>query len=202
MSAKDTKPGNTAKTPFRSLKLCSLMGIDIHLDASLIIVFVLVVWMLGGNLFPSWHPEWSATLSWMTALAAGVLFFISILLHELSHSVVARSFGIEVPRITLFLFGGMAEIEEEPKTPKSEFLIAIAGPLTSLFLGVVFSTLASRIAGSEFVNLFLVDEPAAMATLEPLPTLLFWLGPINILVGLFNLVPGFPMDGGRVLRAA
>lgn len=186
----------------RSLKLGSLMGIEIHLDASLIIIFALLVWLLGGEVFPGWHPDWSAGLSWITGFAAGILFFVSLLLHELAHSMVARNFGISVPRITLFLFGGIAEIEDEPNAPKTEFFIAIAGPVTSLLLGVIFSLLASNLAGPEFAEALLEDQKAALAELAPLPTLLFWLGPINIVLGLFNLVPGFPLDGGRVLRAA
>jgi Zn-dependent protease/CBS domain-containing protein len=195
-------PPKQAATRGRGLRVGSLIGIDIHLDASLIIIFVLVVWMLGGNVFPAWHQEWSAVQNWTTGLAAGILFFISLLLHELAHAVVARKYGISVPRITLFLFGGMAEIEDEPDTPKTEFFIAIAGPLTSLFLGLFFSLLAGYMAGSEFAQMLVADQQAAMAMLAPLPTLLFWLGPINIMLALFNMVPGFPLDGGRVLRAA
>ena len=195
-------PPKQSATRGRGLRVGSLMGIDIHLDASLIVIFVLVVWMLGGNVFPAWHQEWSAAQNWTTGLAAGILFFVSLLLHELAHAMVARNYGISVPRITLFLFGGMAEIEDEPDTPKTEFFIAIAGPLTSLFLGLFFSMLAGYMAGSDFAQMLMEDQEAAMAMLAPLPTLLFWLGPINILLALFNMVPGFPLDGGRVLRAA
>ncbi len=95
----------------------------------------------------------------------------------------------------------MAEISEEPPTPRTEFLIAIAGPATSLALGVVFSSLGASLAGPEFARLLTEDQQAALASLSPVATLLFWLGPVNIVLGLFNLVPGFPMDGGRVLRA-
>jgi Zn-dependent protease/predicted transcriptional regulator len=135
-------------------------------------------------------------------VAAGVLFFFSLLLHELAHSLVARHYGIPVPRITLFLFGGMAEIGDEPRTPKIEFFIAIVGPATSLILGLVFSGFGTATAGPGFAELLGRDQDAALAGLSPTATLLFWLGPVNILLGLFNLIPGFPLDGGRVLRAA
>lgn len=135
-------------------------------------------------------------------MVSGLLFFASVLAHELAHSWVARRFGIPVPRITLFLFGGLAEIEREPDTPGAEFLIAIAGPLTSLAIGLVFAFAGTSLAPPEFAQAWTEDPQAAMATLSPLATLLLWLGPVNIVLALFNLVPGFPLDGGRVLRAA
>ena len=194
--------GLDTATRRRSVRVGSIAGIRIHLDFSLFIIFAVVVTMLGGNLFPGWHPDWGLAQTWATALAAGVLFFLSLLLHELAHSLVARRFGIPVQRITLFLFGGMAEIEAEPASPRIEFLIAIAGPATSLALGFFFTLLGSEIAGPGFTELLAEDQEAALAGLSPAATLLFWLGPVNILLGLFNLVPGFPLDGGRVLRAA
>lgn len=184
-----------------SIRLGSLFGIDICLDLSVVIIFALVVGILGGSVFPAWHPEWSTTLSWMTGLGAGLLFFISLLLHELAHSVVAKSYGIAVPRITLFMFGGVSEMHEEPTTPQKEFWIAIVGPAMSLFLGLLFSTLANMMAPPEFAETLVKDQAAALASLSPLPTLLFWLGPVNFILAIFNLVPGFPLDGGRVLRA-
>ena len=186
----------------RGLRLGTLAGIEIRLDSSLIIIFALLVSILGGSVFPGWHPEWGTGIAWFTAAAAGILFFASVLLHELAHSMVAKHFGITVPRITLFLFGGLAEIQEEPRTPRTEFLVAVAGPVASLALGLLFTLLANNLAGPEFARLWPEDQEAALAQLSPAATLLFWLGPINILLGLFNLVPGFPLDGGRVLRAA
>jgi len=184
-----------------STRIGSLFGIDIYLDASVIIIFALVVWILGGNVFPSWHPDWSLGLSWLTGLTAGLLFFVSLLLHEMAHSVVARGYGIPVPRITLFMFGGVSEMQEEPETPKKEFWIAIVGPAMSLALGLFFSMLAGALAPEDFAALLAEDQEAALASLGPLPTLLFWLGPVNLILAIFNLVPGFPLDGGRVLRA-
>lgn len=203
MSERD--PQETKRQPSTSFshstRIGSLFGIDIYLDASVIIIFALVVWILGGNVFPSWHPEWSLGLSWITGLMAGLLFFISLLLHELAHSVVARGYGIPVPRITLFMFGGVSEMQEEPGSPREEFWIAIVGPAMSLFLGLLFSVLASLFAPPDFAATLAEDQQAALASLAPLPTLLFWLGPVNLLLAVFNMVPGFPLDGGRVLRA-
>jgi Zn-dependent protease len=186
----------------RSTRIGSLFGIDIYLDPSVMIIFALVVWILGGNIFPAWHPDWSTGLAWSTGLLAGILFFTSLLLHEMAHSLMARHYGIDVPRITLFMFGGVSEMAEEPATPKKEFWIAIVGPAMSLLLGLLFLTLAGILAPPEFGELLLKDQEAALASLAPLSTLLFWLGPVNLILAVFNLVPGFPLDGGRVLRAA
>jgi Zn-dependent protease/CBS domain-containing protein len=184
------------------IRLGKLFGIQIFLDWSLIIIFMLVVVSLGAGAFPSWHPDWSPALTWGVAVAAAVLFFVSILLHELSHALVAKAYRIPVNRITLFLFGGIANIEHDPDSPKKEALMAAIGPITSIVLGVAFTAigvlsfgLTNRL-GSE------LDAAAAIRSMGPLTTLLVWLGPVNILLGIFNMLPGFPLDGGRVLRAA
>lgn len=197
---KQTRPQRS--TFSHSTRIGSLFGIDIYLDPSVMIIFFLVVWILGGNIFPSWHPDWSTGLNWSTGFLAGLLFFASLLLHEMAHSLMARRYGINVPRITLFMFGGVSEMAEEPTTPKTEFWIAIVGPAMSLFLGILFLTLAGLLAQPEFADLLAEDQQAAVASLGPLPTLLFWLGPVNLILAVFNLVPGFPLDGGRVFRAA
>ena len=135
---------------------------------------------------------------WSTAVAAALLFFVSVLLHELAHSLVAQSQGVPVRSITLFLFGGVSDIQREPPSPRAEFLITIVGPITSFVIGVILSLLAG-------INANLLDTMAgsssAMAGLSPLSTMLLWLGSINILLAVFNLIPGFPLDGGRVLRS-
>jgi Zn-dependent protease/predicted transcriptional regulator len=185
----------------RGLGIGALFGIEIRLDASLIIIFTLMVYLLGNNVFPAWHPDWQLATSWLTALAAGILFFASVLAHELAHALVSRHFGIEVRRITLFLFGGLAEMEEEPREPRAEFLVAIAGPLTSLALGLLFLLAANSLAGADFGRLIVEDQEAALASLSPVASTMMWLGPVNIVLAVFNMVPGFPLDGGRVFRA-
>lgn len=175
-----------------------LFGITIRIDWSWLLIFTLVTWNLG-TVFTQVHPEWGTRLAWTTAIVAAVLFFASVLAHELAHSLVARSQGIPVRSITLFLFGGVSNIQREPSSPWAEFLITIVGPMTSLVLGVVFFLLSGVGLGSlasSVANPFL-----AIQQLPPLTTLLLWLGPINILLGIFNLIPGFPLDGGRVLRS-
>lgn len=185
----------------RGMSLGHIFGIQIQLDPSVLIVFALVVYSLGASLFPRWHPSWDAALVWGSALAAGFIFFASLLAHELSHSVVAKLRGIAVPRITLFVFGGVSELEREPDTPATEFLIAIVGPAMSALLGVAFIWIGTAVAGLGFTDQVLRDPGEAMAHLGPAATLFLWLGPMNLMLAFFNLVPGFPLDGGRVLRA-
>lgn len=180
-------------------RLGSLFGIEIAIDWSLTVIFVLIAFSLAVGVFPAWHPDWSPALHWATAIAAAVVFFASLLAHEFSHALVGRRIGVEVRRITLFMFGGMAHMENEPPSWRGEFLMAIVGPVTSLVLGLGCLWLASVIHGP---IPFDPEKPAAaLATLGPLVTVLLWLGPVNVLLALFNLVPGFPLDGGRVLRA-
>lgn len=182
-------------------RIGSVLGIDIYLDSSLAIIFAIIVYLLGTSVFPAWHPDWGAATRWTVSLSAGVLFFASLLAHELAHSLMSRRFGIEVRRITLFLFGGVAEMEDEPREPRAEFMVAIVGPATSLLLGLLCTLIATTVAGPAFTSLLTEDREAALASLSPLATLLMWLGPVNTILGIFNLVPGFPLDGGRVFRA-
>jgi Zn-dependent protease len=186
-------------TGSRAVRLGRLFGIEVAIDRSWIFIAVLMGWSLTSA-FSRWHPDWRAATAVLTAIVATVLFFASVVLHELSHSLVAKRFGIPVDRITLFLFGGVASIEREPPSAKAEFLIAVVGPLTSIVLGVILTAL-----GSLAIRLpaDLIREPVAdLSSLSPTESLLLWLGPINVIVGLFNLIPGFPLDGGRILRAA
>lgn len=180
-------------------RIGQLAGIHVYLDWSLLIIIFLISTSLAVGLFPAWHPDWDPMLSWTTAIAAAVLFFASVLAHELSHALVGRATGIRVERITLFVFGGMAHMENEPRAWQSELWMAAVGPLTSVVLGIIFLTLSGLITGP--VALDLEDPSQALSALGPAATLLFWLGRINIILALFNLVPGFPLDGGRVLRA-
>ena len=176
-----------------------IYGIDIYVDWSWIFIFLLVMWNLAVGVFPDLHPQWGPALIWGTAFVASLLFFASVLAHELSHSIVAKSQGIPVRNITLFLFGGVSNIEREPPSPAAEFVMAIVGPLTSIVLGVIFLLLSGATAAG--LDVITGNPIGALARLDPLSTLLLWLGPINILLGIFNLVPGFPLDGGRVLRS-
>ena len=178
-----------------------LFGIEIRLDFSVTIIFALIVFSLGGSVFPDWHPDWSPLVTWSTALLAGVLFFASLLAHELSHSLVARRFGIRVPRITLFLFGGVAEIETEARTPGAEFAIAIAGPLMSLALAFGFSTLVASQVDTQVLEDLLENPGSGAAALSPFASACVWLSSVNLMLAIFNMVPGFPLDGGRVFRA-
>lgn len=180
-------------------KVGTLFGINLYIDWSWILIFLLVTWNLAGAVFPSLHPDWGTGLNIALGIAASLLFFLSILAHELAHSLVAKARGLPVRRITLFFFGGVSNIEREPPSPKTEFLMAIVGPLTSILLGIVFLWLGSQnITG---MNTGFGNPQQLLRSLDPLSTMLLWLGPINILIGLFNLVPGFPLDGGRILRS-
>lgn len=181
-----------------SFRVGRLFGIDLRVDSSWLFVLVLVVWSLS-SLFARWHADWAPGTVLVVALLAAVAFFGSVLLHELAHSIVARLYGIPVRDITLHMFGGVSNIEREPTTPAAELLIAIVGPLTSVGLGVVMTLIVSLWIG--LLGLDVDTAAEAVAHLGPVTTVLSWLGPINIAVGLFNLIPGFPLDGGRILRA-
>jgi Zn-dependent protease/CBS domain-containing protein len=184
----------------RGFRVGRIAGVEVRLDWSLLIVFWLIVMSLGGGLFPARHPDWSPMLIWGMAGFAAVLFLASVLAHELSHALVGRAQGIEVVGITLFIFGGMAHMRGEPRSPRAELLMAGVGPVTSLVIGFV-----ATLWGSYLVAPGALDpaEPLrAFQAASPLATVLLWLGPLNIMLGVFNLIPGFPLDGGRVLRAA
>lgn len=181
-------------------RLGKIFGIEIDIDWSWIFIFLFISWNLAFGLFPALHPDWGTLLSGIVGIGASLLFFASVLAHELAHSLIAKRRGIPVRSITLFLFGGVSDIEKEPGSPEAEFSMAVVGPLTSVILGVVFLIIGGLAAGS---LADIIDNPgASLSRLGPVPSLLVWLGPVNILVGLFNLLPGFPLDGGRILRAA
>ncbi len=183
----------------RGFRLGRIFGINIYIDWSWLLIALLVTWNLAVGVFPVLHPEWNEVVNWSTAVVAAILFFASVLIHELAHSVVAQARGLPVGRITLFLFGGVSNIEREPTSPATEFFMAIVGPLTSLILGLIFFFLggASLLA----VGGLTLGSFRLLRGLAPLPTLLLWLGPVNIILAVFNLIPGFPLDGGRVLRS-
>lgn len=187
------------------ISLGRLAGIGVRIDWSLLIIFALVMFELGVRVFPSWHPQWSTALVWAMAVGTAVLFFASVLVHELAHAVVARAQDIPVHGITLFLFGGYTQLEAEPPTPKAEFWMAIVGPFVSVLIGIAATIGGVALIGQPLQDAVEAGDPQALQTAfaaaGPGATLLLWLGPINLILGLFNIIPGFPLDGGRVLRA-
>jgi Zn-dependent protease len=175
-----------------------VFGIDINVDWSWLLILFLVTWNLS-SVFGRLHADWGDALRWGTAFGAALLFFASVLAHEMAHSLVARTQGMTVSDITLFLFGGVSNIQRHPPTPLAEFLIAVVGPITSFVLGIVFIVVSGVNIGP--VNAAVADPSQVIEELGPLTTLLLWLGPVNIIVGFFNLIPGFPLDGGRLVRS-
>jgi Zn-dependent protease len=180
------------------IRIAKILGIKIRIDWSWLLILLLVVWNLSAA-FSQMHPDWSQLLTISIAVSAALLFFLSVLLHELAHSLVAKAQGIPVDSITLFLFGGVANIREEPKSPGNEFVMAILGPVTSLVIG--FSLLFVASTGLERQQLLQTQSMEILQQFSPLRTIAFWLGSINVILGLFNLIPGFPLDGGRVMRS-
>jgi Zn-dependent protease/CBS domain-containing protein len=168
-----------------TIPLGRILGIPIGLDYSWFLIFGLLTWSLASSYYPAEFKNWPPPLYWLMGAATAILLFASVLLHELGHSVVALRFNVPVRSITLFIFGGVAQIGAEPPSAKAEFLIAIAGPAMSLALAVLFSLVQPAIAG-----------------IEVLWGLAKYLAYINFALVLFNLIPGFPLDGGRVFRAA
>jgi Zn-dependent protease/predicted transcriptional regulator len=180
------------------LHIGRIFGINIRIDWSWLIILLLITWNLSAA-FSDYHANWLPAARWGLAIVAALLFFASLLAHELAHSLVARARGVPVRNITLFLFGGVSNIEHDPDSPAAEFLITIVGPLTSFIVGVVMLFLGSLIAGP--LRDTVSNPQAAFERLGPVPLLLMWLGSINVLLGVFNLIPGFPLDGGRILRS-
>jgi Zn-dependent protease/predicted transcriptional regulator len=173
------------------VKLGRVFGIRIGLHYSWIIIAILIVFSLSEQ-FASVHRGWSPVVIWGTAILTAILFFVCILLHELGHSVVAQSRGIRVPSIVLFALGGVSQMERESPDAKTEFWMALAGPLVSFALGLICLG-SARLLGW---------QGTSSHAGSPLMEMLGWLGVINITLGLFNLIPAYPLDGGRVFRAA
>ncbi len=165
------------------LRIGRILGIPIYVHASWMIIFVLITMSLAVQ-FTQEHPQWTSVQHWSVGIATSLLFFASVLFHELSHSMVARIYKIRVISITLFVFGGVARIGREPAKATQEFNIAIAGPLASLFLAFGFYSLTLFFPYAEMTGALAV-----------------WLWQTNAALALFNLLPGFPLDGGRIFRA-
>jgi Zn-dependent protease/CBS domain-containing protein len=180
-------------------KIGRIFGITVRIDWSWIFIFLLVTWSLASS-FGTVHQNWSVALRWGTAAGASIIFFVSVLAHEFAHSLYARSKGVPVSSITLMLFGGVSNIEKEPESAGNEFWMAILGPLTSLAIGVVLVVIV-RVTAGPTQGGSVANPIQAISHYNPLETLLAWLGSINIILAAFNMVPGFPLDGGRVLRS-
>src|SRR5688500_4539754 len=172
------------------VRIGRISGIDIGLHYSWILIATLITLSLGAH-FAEVNPEWTIGVIWSAALVTGLLFFASIVVHEMGHALVARARGLPVRSITLFALGGVASIEKDAADAKTEFWMGIAGPLTSAGIGAVCTGLAVALGWG--MNLTPGNPPMAV---------LVWLGYINFMLAAFNMIPGFPMDGGRVLRAA
>jgi Zn-dependent protease/CBS domain-containing protein len=171
------------------IKLFKIFGIQIGLHYSWLLIAVLVVLSLAGQ-FTATNPRWGSTVIWSMAALTALLFFAAIVVHELSHAVIAKSRGLPVRSITLFALGGVAQIEKEASDAKTEFWVGIAGPITSALIGLMCLGIAAGIGWTP-----------ARDHQSPWTAMLGWLGVINIALAVFNMIPGFPLDGGRVLRA-
>ncbi len=175
----------------KGITLFRILGFEVHIDISWVILAVLVTWSLAVGLFPNSYQGLTPVIYWMMGIAGALGLFTSILFHEFCHSLVARHFGLPMRGITLFIFGGVAEMDDEPPSPKAEFLMAIAGPLSSIVLGIIFYAAAIALA-------FPLDSSVKTISVVGI---LGYLAFINWVLAIFNVIPAFPLDGGRVLRA-
>jgi Zn-dependent protease/CBS domain-containing protein len=167
-----------------SIRLGRIFGIEIGFNWSLIFIFALVAWTLATGILPADVPGYAPVLYWITAAAGALLFYVCLLAHELSHALVARRKGVKVAGITLWLFGGMARLEGEPASAQSEALIAGVGPVTSFGVAAIAFGVSLVMSSNALVS-----------------DLFLWLTIVNVALGLFNLVPAFPLDGGRLLSS-
>ncbi|MFN6963243.1 MAG: site-2 protease family protein [Pyrinomonadaceae bacterium] len=171
------------------IRLGKIFGIEIGLHYSWLIIAFLIVFSLS-QYFSESHPGWSGTTIWTMSILTAILFFSAIVVHELSHAAVAKRSDLPVKAITLFALGGVAQIENEPASPKTEFWLGIIGPLTSAFIGLAC-----------FAAAMLLGWPPMTEPQTPPLAVLVWLAYVNFALAIFNMIPGYPMDGGRVLRA-
>lgn len=188
MDSRKRKPALVGPFGSPALRVGRFFGIDVGVDASWIFIFLLITISLS-QMFLSQHADWPASFAWAAAIVTSVVFFLSILLHEFGHSLTSNALGLPVRSITLFLFGGLASLSGEPERPRDEFLIGAAGPLVSILLGGLFYGLGLLVPGDPILA-------------ELARSVLLWLGTINLILAAFNLFPGFPLDGGHLLRAA
>jgi Zn-dependent protease/CBS domain-containing protein len=172
----------------KGIQLFRIFGVSIRADMSWMALVVLMSWTLATGAFPRLQPGLSPALYWWMGILGTCGLFVSVIIHEMSHALVARRFGIAIRGITLFLFGGVAEMTSEPPSPRTELLVAAAGPVASF--GLALLGLAATTLGG------LIGLPA------PVQAVLAYLAVINAVLAVFNLIPAFPLDGGRILRAA
>ncbi len=170
----------------KRFKLFNLLGFPIYVDLSWFLIVLLITWSLATNLFPFWYDGFENATYWWMGLAGAIGLFVSILAHEMGYSIVARQFDMPVRSITLFIFGGVAELSQEPPSAKAEFFVAIAGPIVSVLVAIACFVMA-------------IVAEARPGT--PIVGVLWYLGIINGVLVAFNMIPAFPLDGGRVLRS-
>jgi len=171
-----------------SFKLGKIAGIEISINYTWILAFVLFAWIFAQGTFPSLFPKWTTLTYWLAGVVVSLMLFVSVLIHELCHSLVAMKRGMKVSSIVFFIFGGVSNIEKEPENAWSEFLMSVSGPASSLALGGVFYGLAYLASTNGQSNTPLFGVLAIMAN-------------INVILAIFNIIPGFPLDGGRVFRS-
>ncbi len=170
----------------RQIKLFRLFGFTVSADASWLIIAFLIVWSLASGVFPAYYKGLEKSTYWWMGVAGALGLFVSIIFHEFWHSLIARRYGLKISGITLFIFGGVSQMTEEPNSPTVEFFMAVAGPVSSFVLAGIF---------------YLVALSAASYVPPPYTAVLLYLAYLNVLLGIFNLLPAFPLDGGRVLRS-
>lgn len=171
----------------KRITLFKLFGFEVRIDISWLIIALLITWTLAKGSFPHYYEGFQASTYWLMGILGALGLFFSIIFHELSHSLVARRFGLPMKGITLFIFGGVAEMTDEPPSPKAEFFMAVAGPLSSILLGIVL-----------FIVRFIGE---GIGWPKPALGVITYLALINLILAGFNLLPAFPLDGGRVLRS-
>jgi len=171
----------------KGLRLFRLFGFSVEIDASWLIIAALVTWSLAGGYFPAFYPDLSVATYWWMGVAGAIGLFVSIVVHEFSHSLVARRYGLEMRGIRLFIFGGVAQMDEEPDSAKTEFMMAVAGPIASVLISI--GAYGLHVLGLR------------LGWGAPVAAVLLYLAWINAAVVVFNMIPAFPLDGGRVLRS-
>lgn len=181
-----------------SLRIGRIAGIEIGVHYTWLFAFFLIGISLAQGYFGGFYPRWSTTAHWTAGFLSAVLLFVGVLLHELAHSLVARMRGLPVASITLFIFGGVSNLSEEPESPGVEFWMAIVGPLTSLAIGLVAWVLWFFITGTVGLPMLMQSRPLDFGFATGI---LGYIAFINMALAVFNLLPGFPLDGGRVLRS-